>query len=253
MRSSGLGVDYGFELPVSSPDSLIRGRIDAVIPSAEGPIVRDYKSGAIFVDHPGSSTGVSAGYETQLRMYAALYAYTRGRWPVRLEVVALSGAPHPVNFNESACTSLVEEARRALSRVNQTITECSQMPDELQRQLASPRPENCKRCPFRPGCVPYRSAVVNRRPPVNWPRDLWGQVMEIRQLGNSKTMIRLNTRDGTSRIRGLTSEEARHPALVNLHPGDEMAAFNLGSTGSDQAFLESQFTTIYRVASDASG
>jgi len=66
-------------------------------------------------------------------------------------------------------------------------------------------------------------------------------------------MIRLNTRDGTSRIRGLTSEEARHPALVNLHPGDEMAAFNLGSTGSDQAFRESQFTTIYRVASDASG
>jgi len=157
---SGEKLEYGFELPISSPDGTVQARIDAVLPSPEGPVLKDYKSGAIFVDDSERLPILKVSYEKQLRLYAALYASSRGRWPVRLEVVPLTGIPCSVNFNKQSCSLILEEAREMLQKVNCTIKQEAHAPRELPKRLGVPSPANCSYCPYRPGCSPYQSAVL---------------------------------------------------------------------------------------------
>ena len=194
-RSVGETPNYGFELSVSSPDGLVRGRIDAVLPSANGPIIRDYKSGAIFESEPGRSPALKADYEAQLRLYAALYATSRGKWPARLEIVPTAGPAHAVNFDEETCLGLLGQARDALREVNRVIARATDPPEDLQTQLATPSPANCAHCPYRPACNPYRRTAAGVQPGGGWPPDVWGQVEDIRQLGNAKFMITVHMRD----------------------------------------------------------
>ncbi len=246
LDSAGVGADYGFEITLSSPDGVVSGRVDSVLPSAEGPIIRDYKSGAILEGPPKGASVLKPGYETQLKFYAALYASSRGRWPARLEIIPLYGTAQSVSFDELECSRLIEGARALYEKVNSIISQTPDNPYELQRELANPAPENCRHCPYRPGCIPYRSTVSQVYSRDAWPRDLWGQVKEVRQLGNSKFAITLDTQIGLARIRGLTPTGRRHPGLTNLSPGDYLAVFNLGTTGSEHTFVETQYTTIYR-------
>jgi hypothetical protein len=238
---------YGFELPVSSSDGLVRGRIDAVLPSADGPVIRDYKSGAIFESGPGRFPALKTAHETQLRLYAALYAASHGKWPRRLEVVPVAGLAHAVTFDHETCLRLLDQARDALREVNRAVAVAADTPDSLQAQLATPSPANCAHCPYRPACNPYRRTAAAAPPGSGWPKDVWGRAEEVRQLGNSKFMIAVQMRDYRVRIRGLTPAAGRHPALTDLHQGDGVAVYNLESSGSEETLLESQFTVIYLV------
>ena len=107
--------EYGFELPVWSTDGLVRGQIDAVIPSDHGPVVRDYKSGAVLERGP-SPAPVKESYAIQLRLYAALYASTTGMWPSRLEIVPILGEAQAVEFDEETCASLSTTRERDYER-----------------------------------------------------------------------------------------------------------------------------------------
>ena len=70
-----LPVPYGHELPVRSTDGLVRGTIDAVVREAGSiVIIRDYKSGAILESGAGGANQPKESYQTQLKMYAQLYA-----------------------------------------------------------------------------------------------------------------------------------------------------------------------------------
>ncbi len=246
-RSDGRTPTYGFELPVSSPDGLVRGRIDAVLPSADGPVIKDYKSGAIFDSAPGRSPVLKAAHEAQLRLYAALYATSRGKWPARLEVVPTAGPAHEVDFDKRTCLELLDQARDTLREVNRVIARAIGLSDNLQAQLATPTPANCAHCPYRPGCNPYRRSAAAAQPGSGWPKDAWGRVEDVRQLGNAKFMIAVQMRDRRVRIRGLTPDAGRHPALASLHQGDSVAVYNLKSSGSEETLLESPFTVIYLV------
>lgn len=232
---------HGCELPVSTPDGRVRGRIDAVVPGKEGPVLRDYKSGAIFEPGTGKHT-LKGTYEAQLRMYAALYAMTTGIWPARLEIVPILGAPEPVSFDRETCSELVAEARRSLDRTNEAIASAG--PDGgIEEILARPAPETCKRCAFRPGCRPYRAA--NQAGGDEWPRDTWGRLNGIVALGVSR-MIQLNADGREIRIRGLGLTD-RHPAIAILENGDQVGVFNARRTGSPSTLSESSFTTIYKL------
>jgi hypothetical protein len=244
---SGEKVGYGFELPISSPDGTVQARIDAVLPSPEGPVLKDYKSGAIFVDDSERLPVLKISYEKQLRLYAALYASSIGRWPVRLEVVPLNGIPCSVIFNKKDCLLLLEEAKELLQKVNGIIKQDAHAPQELTRRLGVPSQENCAYCPYRPGCGPYRSAVLKSEFLSGRPRDLYGRIVEILQLGNGKILIAIKTKDDLRRIRGVTAGPNRHPVLPQLKAGDDLAAFNLRAGGSKDILLESSFTVIYKV------
>jgi PD-(D/E)XK nuclease superfamily len=233
---------YGFELWVSSRDGAIRGRIDAVLPSAEGPVLRDYKSGGLFDD---GTREVKQEYEVQLKLYAALYADSCGYWPSILELVPLTGPPHALVFESTSCIELLKKATDALHGLNRLI-ETTQTQEDLEADLARPAPKNCSYCQYRPGCRSYRKAAGASG---EWPTDVLGRVSVIQELGNSKYMLTLSTSVGVARIRGLDSKPLRHPALRMLNIGDRVGIFNL-STRTQQVYLETPYTTIYKMETE---
>jgi RecB family exonuclease len=233
----------GLELDVATPDGLIVGRIDAVVPGPDGPVVRDYKSGAVFGPAETGAEVLREAYGIQLKLYAALFAATFEQWPSRLEIVPLQGEAVPVAFEPAECVALLDEARTAVARVQELIA--AHGPDAVGR-LASPAPEHCGWCQYRPACDPYRRAAAADG--AEWPRDRWGLVAEIRQLGNGRFLVRLASEGGDIAIRGLSPDPQRHPALRSLEPGARAGAFNLVATGDPSAFREGDFTALYTYA-----
>ncbi len=237
---------HGCEVPVSTPDGRVQGRIDAIVLRNDGPVVRDYKSGAIF--EPGDKKHtLKEAYQIQLRMYAALYAVTTGRWPARLEIVPILGNPEEVEFDAESCDSLVEAAREELDAVNGVITG-SQSPEIVQERLAKPGPETCTYCTFRPGCLPYQAASAAGS--GQWPHDVRGTLKSLVTLADGRAMMEIECAGSVIRIRGLTLP-GRHPALEFLQSGDAVAVYNARSTGSTAMLTESPFTTIYKVPAAA--
>jgi hypothetical protein len=232
----------GVELYVTSTDGLIRGRIDAVLPAEEGPIIRDYKSGILF--EVGTQATLKHEYEIQVKLYAALYENTYRRWPARLEIVSLSGDTQVIKFDKQACSDLLNNATSSLHQVNRIIHEAAGTLEHLHVMLARPSPANCSYCPYRPACTAYKQSAVSA-PEDGWPRDVFGYIQEIQQLGNSRYMITVRSQRGLVRIRGLNSNPARHPAIPNLKPGGQIAAFNLAGRTPPNVYLESAYTTIY--------
>ena len=242
------GLLHGFEVAVSSPDGLVRGRIDEVTVTDGQPVIRDYKSGAIFETRHGGPAVVKEAYETQLRMYASLYAQTAGTWPDGLEIVPVLGASEDVTFDPETCDALVRQARETLRVVNEMI-EGIESPSNLEFALASPKPQACMYCAYRPACQPYRAAL---REEPGWPCDIWGSLAEIEQLADGRHLLSLRCADGIVSVRGVASEQ-RHPALRALGAGDGVAIFSLGRTGSSKMFTETPFTVIYRFPPASAG
>lgn len=240
------------EFWVQSRDGLVGGFIDQVEMSSEGPVLADYKSGGVFEAGPGGILGhVRAGYEIQLRLYAALYAITTGQWPVRLELVALDGSRVPVAFDQQGCLDLLNDAVARLSQINAVIVSLAAAPTAVERQLASPGEANCRYCPFRPRCWTYQEMLATVTAGI-WPDDLVGTIKKIRRLGNSKIAIEIET-DGpigtVHRVIGLSPDPARHPALSALQQGDRAGLYNLRSNRKAHTFEESAATVIYKMVS----
>lgn len=245
----------GTELWVQSDDGLVGGFIDYVEMAVDGPTIRDYKSGDIAEENSSSHPGpVKESYQVQLRLYAALYAAKTGQWPARLELIPLSGAAVSVVFDQQVCSALLEDARCTLKNVNEIITSRATAAPEAEQCLARPSPSHCWSCPFRPGCAAYRTARLVTAEPDEWPKDIAGEVKDIRTLGNGKLlMIVRDTRLSSSavRINGLDSDPTRHPALHQLQPGDTIGLYNLKTSGSGATFSEASLTTIYKMLSPA--
>jgi CRISPR/Cas system-associated exonuclease Cas4 (RecB family) len=235
---------FGYEFPVSSPDNVVIGKIDAVVPSSDGAVIQDYKSGQVFVDTVDGGRVIKEAIETQLRMYAALYASTAGSWPAKLDVIPLHGAARPVNFDRESAVELVDKARQLLESTNDKIASLAHDREQLETYLAVPSQSSCKFCQYRPGCVPYaKAAAIDDS---GWPADVRGEVVEVVTLANSSLGLTVNTEASTARVRGIASTPERHPALVNLAVGSPIAVFNLARTASPMLFAESGATTIYR-------
>ena len=234
---------YGCEIHVKSADGLVRGVIDTVLSNKDGPVIRDYKSGSIFRNTSTDEYHLKEAYQIQLKIYAALYADSFDEWPVRLEIVPLSGESYIVPFDRTDCTNLVEEARATLKRINKTLESHSKA--LLPRLLANPTPGTCAYCQYRPACEPYWSAAI--KPGIDgWPLDVKGIVEDIKQLGNSKMMLRLLTTSGLVNVPGL-SADSRHPDLQVIQEGDTAGVFNLRRTRPTAPYSESHLTTIYKL------
>ena len=234
---------YGCEIHVKSADGLVRGVIDTVLPNGDGPVIRDYKSGSIFKTTSNDEYHLKEAYQIQLKIYAALYADSFNEWPGRLELVSLSGESYIVPFDRIDCTNLVEEARATLKRINKTLESHSKF--LLPGLLANPTPRTCSYCQYRPVCEPYLSAMVESDID-GWPLDVKGIVKDIKQLGNSKMMLRLLTPGGLVNVPGL-STGSRHPDLQSVQVGDTAGVFNLRRTRPTAPYSESHLTTIYKL------
>lgn len=235
----------GYELAVATPDGQAAGRIDAVIFGENGPIIRDYKSGAIHEVGDTGERGIKEAYSSQLKLYAAIYAAMAGTWPARLELVPVGAEPEPVEFTVGECTSLLASALRLRDRINGIVKSGTSSP-AIMAQLATPTPTACGHCPYRPLCAPYGDALASGGN-SGWPSDLRGELRGVQALGNGRLMALLHTADGTFRIRGLDPDPERHPALGQSTPGDRIAAFSLRPAGSTTSFSEGPFSVLYKI------
>jgi len=238
----------GFEMAVATPDGKAGGRIDAVIPTAEGPVIRDYKSGAIYERGIDQAPAVKAEYVTQLKLYAAIYAAMTGRWPARLEVLPLVGEPEAIPFTPTDCTRLLAEAVELRDAINAIVESDEPTATKMQR-LATPAPTACGYCPYRPQCAEYADAAAAE--PTGWPLDVRGKIVEKQLLGNGRMMVSLEAGGTVTRVRGLDASPERHPAIHDSRVGDNLAAFNLRADGSPSSFSEGRFTVIYRIETPA--
>ena len=236
---------YGHEILVQSADGLVRGTIDAVVPEGgTGIIIQDYKSGSLVELEDGNDFRLKESYQTQLKMYAGLYAENLGEWPAYLELVSLTGERQGVPFTKNDCSDLLDEAKATLRWINETVE--NHPSSSLPSILASPSPEACVFCPFRPACEPYRIAAA-KQGGEHWPLDVIGTFESLTRLGNSKMMLSLTTDIGSVKIPGLSSGD-RHPALLALQPGDMAGVFNLRRSRPTAPYTESRLTTVHNLS-----
>jgi hypothetical protein len=235
----------GGEVGVSTPDGLAGGRIDAVTLTAGGPVLKDYKSGAIY-GRGAEARVVKPEYALQLKLYAAIYAGMTGTWPARLEVVPIAGPPEDVPFTKEECQRLLMDALQRRDEINAIVSQNAPLQDRIQR-LASPDPSVCVYCAYRPHCGAYEK-VRHEQPEAGWPLDAWGEVAELRLLGNGRRLLTIQTSTGATYVRGVDPSEGRHPALDTASPGDRIGCYNLRPGGSPSSFSEGPYTTFYQYA-----
>jgi hypothetical protein len=231
---------YGFELWVRTPDEKVGGYIDHVYKDEAGIVIRDYKSGYVFESN--SERVVKEGFALQLRLYAALYNFTFAQWPTRLELTPTQGPSIVVPFDPAQCISLVGEAKNLLDDINALVFHINEK-HRSPAALASPSPETCYHCAYRPNCSAY--IHVDKNTDAAWPLDVCGIVKNLKPLMNGQLLVILETNNGTEAIRGI-SPEGRHPALAGVTTGERLAIFNLQKSFPDGGLKEGLYTTIYR-------
>jgi len=109
--------------------------------------------------------------------------------------------------------------------------------------LASPSPETCYHCAYRPNCSAY--IQVEKKADEGWPLDVYGTIKIVKTLMNGQLALILETSNGTESIRGI-SPKGRHPALAGITTGERLAIFNLQKSFPAGGLQEGLYTTIYR-------
>jgi hypothetical protein len=233
----------GCELWVESRSGLVAGAIDYAFYD-DGVVVRDYKSGCIY-DIPtiSGSIELKRDYVVQMEMYAALYNATFRVWPKRLEIMPASGAPVVVRVDEAVCETRVRAGEALLEAVNESIDHVlGRAPDDFS-SLATPSPDSCSACSFRPHCSAYTKSKPDSD--QGWPVDLSAVVTKVQQLGNGSLALLVTDSSGALHsIKGLTPGE-RHPALSIVQAGAQVSVFNLVRAYPAKDLREGPYTTIY--------
>lgn len=250
--SRSLSCPTGPEIKVIGPGSLITGYIDYVYESSGELVLRDYKSGDIWDrSSSGDERVIKPSYQVQLKLYAALYAASFGRWPSSLEIVALSGESVSLPVDTAECQALLGEGLALISGVNAIIETPGHSIEGIESRLANPGMDNCRFCPFRPGCRQYQKTRNCYDEAQAWPTDAIGTCKEVRALRNNTFLAVVDDRacTGTSiYIRGLNANAQRHPALYDISQGSITGFFNLRLAFHGGSFTETQATVIYRYA-----
>jgi RecB family exonuclease len=241
----GVGrVGFGVEFRVHSTDDLIVGRIDRVFHTADGPVLQDYKSGALFDPSDADRSEIRPQYITQLHLYAALYHETTGVWPSRLQLIPLNGAARDVDFMPAMCEDLLDASKQILREVNDFLATASDW-EEIEARLATPSPVACRHCGYRPSCSKYIS-LLPTEPDAGWPIDFVGSYAQASLLGNGRFMLLLATKTGTPiYVRSIPSDDAKELLLADTLPGTAVGAFNLSKTQAPNVGEFGDFTVIY--------
>ena len=235
------------EIPVTTTDGLISGIIDYARETPGGTLLRDIKTGTIW-DQESAENGtpeIKDDYQVQLKLYAVLWHSKTGEWPLRLELAPQDGEPVEVPFTPEECDQLESDARIMLEQANAAIEAALHtMPPDL-AGLASPSPQVCQYCVFRPGCAAYWRAREQPLPlgAKQWSKDFCGTLQKQHVLGNGQMMLQIGG-EGDQKIHVRLKPDAdRYPALQDLRAGCAVAFYNLAASGG--AWSESDYTALY--------
>ena len=234
------------EVWLQTPDGKAGGYADAIISTDFGDVIVDYKTGSIIESgHDSSEPDVHENIQLQLKLYAALYNSMYAKWPVSLRVIGMDGESYEIQFDEDECSSLLGEACQILAEINSIIMNNAESYDMMLKRLASPSPQICRFCSYRPGCLPYwEQREVEQE--IDWPYDVKGIVVDKKRLGNGLILITIMP-DGQSnvvKVRGLHPN--RHPVLNNSY--DKVSIYSMIADNVSDNYKEGLFTTIYSMS-----
>jgi hypothetical protein len=174
------------EEPLESRDKLFRGQADLLEKRGSDWILVDYKSGAVHEgDEESGEQRIKEGYVLQLRLYAHMVREAKGITISKAFLRTLDGQEIEVDVTETNVEAAANEARKLLDEFNSVVLD---QPDS--HLLAKPIPRSrsdgvfgCSGCLFRPACKVYKETEKNASAGKTWPRDAWGKVTSVKQVG----------------------------------------------------------------------
>jgi CRISPR/Cas system-associated exonuclease Cas4 (RecB family) len=246
-RSGSHVPGIGFEIWVESKDKCVGGWVDSARQGKTGIELRDFKSGELFEQDDGTERRrLKVGHQVQLKLYAALYFQTYGVWPSTIQIIPLAGAALEVPFTQSECKDLLDEATQTLKSLNASISDQQTVQPET---FASPSPQSCRSCGYRPVCSRYQEAIGSRGLGTNgWPKDAVGRVWDINVLSGGRTNLRVSEAGGKEYMfRSLSSLEGRNPALKEIRRGDVVGMFDAQTPTNRLELSEGVSTVLYKL------
>lgn len=210
ISSSSITMNHS-EVWLETIDKKIGGKVDLIRQTTNGAQLIDFKTGSIIDDF---SNSVKSEYQTQIKLYAALYHKVTGSWPNRLTLVGLDRAETDVEFSSGEAEYLLSAAKDLMESINKNILSNSQ------EYFAFPKPVTCYYCIFRPACHKYWS---QRTLENAWPTDIRGEVISIKTSPVGLLMVEINQEGNIVKVRGLDpvkfnflNDSLREVCLCNL-------------------------------------
>lgn len=244
-RSGGRAGGLPPEARLTSADGTVSGRIDVAVRTPDGVVIRDYKTGGVLDEAEDGGQEIKAAYQLQLKLYAALYADARGVWPVRLELMTLSGDVTLVPFTSAECAALYDDAKGRAADLWRRVGEV-RVGRGAVADLAAPG-EACRRCRYRPICPAYRPWSESQPPADPWTRDVWGAVRGVGTTRRSLAVLDLDTPAGPVQLIDVDPRPERNPALAGLTPDAIVAVFDARPV-TERTLRASDRTVVYRLA-----
>ena len=237
---------YGSEISVydgvSKSESQIFGKIDLVEKTKKNGIkITDWKSGNI-IDKDGN---VNTGYETQIKMYAALHYRLQSiqnpspLWPkTGILENPITGEKVIIELVEKECLDLLKHSRV----LHQRLANILDMDNSLKSLIkhANPSLANCDFCAIRPACKPYREWLSEEL--VNHSNETDPKEFVFDVIGNYKSrsfsssteekgcILIEDMKSRVWRISNIDFKASRNHKVLNLmKQGDSIMILNINS------------------------
>lgn len=227
-------VKFHSEKWMESKDKLIAGKIDLIIEKEQENEIIDFKTGAItqdVLDDDGEIfSKIKEEYTDQLKLYAQLYFENTGKFPSKLSLIDLSKQKFTVEFTQSECESIFEEAKRLIETTNQSIIEGT--------FNANPSEKNCKYCLYRPACS-FFLKLLESDYSFN---DVSGTVRNVVKYQNGNINILLENRERNITVTGFHSVKYDD---LRARKDNQISVFNLWKEAAELVFSTTKTTVIY--------
>lgn len=213
------------ERRLADPTLDLVGTPDRVEQRGQDIVVVDLKSGV----HQGD---VTEQQRLQLLLYAHLVSVAGLELPRYSVILDGAGTEREVKVDEPSVAAAVSGVTRARNRYNAAV------PDATPESMASPAPDTCRGCSYRPVCLPFL-----RRWSEDWKvgRGVWGALQEQSQHSGSWEIKVLAS--GPAELKGLA---VRVTGLVNrldAEVGADVAVVRTDVIGSPQV-LRARWSTL---------
>jgi len=227
-------VNFYSEKWFESKDKLIAGKIDLVIETGDNIEIIDFKTGAItedILDDTGEVfTEVKEEYKDQLKLYAYLYYENTGKFPTNLSLVDLAKQKFTVEFSQSECNAIFEEARNLLHFTNECISKGA--------FNFNPTVTNCMYCLYRPACSIHR-IQIEKDSSFN---DVAGSIKKVVKYQNGNVSVFLQCEKNQFTITSFPSEKYDY---LNDSKKKQISIYNLRKEAIEFVYSATKSTIIY--------
>lgn len=228
------GVKFHSEKWFESKDKLIAGKIDLVVEEEQETEIIDFKTGAItqdVLDDDGEIfSEIKEEYKGQLKLYAYLYFETTGMFPTQLSLIDLAKQKFAVDFSQSECNTIFEEAKELLKATNESLSK--------EKFVANPSEANCKYCLYRPAC----SFFLKHLETDYSFNDISGSVKNVVRYQNGNVSVFLENGERKITVTSFPSEKYDK---LNDSRNKQISVFNLRKEATEFVYSATKTTIIY--------